>query len=83
MRIILFLNNWGGWQVARWLRERNEDIVGLVVQPESDERFARQIQDALNLPVDRVWRAPELREPETVARFNDLKPDIGISGWFG
>lgn len=83
MRIILFLNNWGGWQVAKWLRERNEDIVGLVVQPESDERFARQIQDALNMPADCVWQAPELRKPETVARFSDLKADIGISGWFG
>lgn len=83
MRIILFLNNWGGWQVAKWLRRRDEDIVGLVVQPESDERFARQIQDALNMPMDRIWKAPELRNPETVARFKDLKPDMGISGWFG
>jgi methionyl-tRNA formyltransferase len=83
MRIILFLNNWGGWHVARWLRERNEDIVGLVIQPESDERFARQIQDAMNMPADSIWRATELRKPETVAIFSDLKPDIGISGWFG
>lgn len=83
MRIILFLNNWGGWKVAQWLRERNEDIVALVVQPESDERFARQILDALDMPADRVWRAPELRNPETVARFKELEPDIGISGWFG
>ena len=83
MRIILFLNNWGGWKVAQWLRSRNEDIVGLVVQPDSDERFARQILDALNMPVDLVLRAPELRQPETVARFRELKPDIGISGWFG
>ena len=83
MRIILFLNNWGGWQVAKWLRRRDEDIVGLVVQPESDERFARQIQDALNMPMDCIWKAPELRNPQTVARFKDLKPDMGISGWFG
>jgi len=83
MRIILFLNNWGGWKVAQWLRERNEDIVGLVVQPESDERFAQQIMDALSMPVDLVWRAPDLRNPKTLARFKELNPDIGISGWFG
>jgi methionyl-tRNA formyltransferase len=83
MRLVLFLNNWGGWQIARWLRERNETVVGLVLHPENEERFARQIQDALDLPPERIWRAPELRTPETLTSIRALNPDIGISGWFG
>jgi methionyl-tRNA formyltransferase len=83
MRIVLFLNNWGGWQLARWLRRRNDEIVGLVVQPESDQRFAAEIVEAVGLPAERVWRAPELRTAETVAAFERLKPDLGVSGWFG
>ena len=42
MRVILFLNNWGGWQVAQWLRECGDEIVGLVVQPELDQRYAAE-----------------------------------------
>jgi methionyl-tRNA formyltransferase len=83
MRVVLFLNNWGGWQLARWLRGRDEEIVGLVVHPESDQRFASQIVDAVGLPSERIWRGPELRTPETVEAFRALKPDLGVSGWFG
>lgn len=83
MRLILFLNNWGGWQVAKWLHARREEVVGVVVQPESDQRFAAEILKELDLPPDRVWRAPQLRTPETVSRIRDLRPDLGISAWFG
>lgn len=83
MRIVLFINNWGGWQIAKWLRKQSEEIVGLVVQPPSDERFARQILDALDMRPDLVWRANQLRTPETVEAIKELQPDLGISGWFG
>jgi methionyl-tRNA formyltransferase len=83
MRIILFMNNWGGWQLARWLRERGDEIIGVVIHQEADQRFASQIVSALDLPADRIWRAPELRTPELVAKLRGLRPDIGISGWFG
>ncbi len=83
MRTFLFLNNWGGWQIAKWLHQSGEEIVGLIVQPESDQRFAPQILSELNLPPDRVWRAPALRVPETLRQIRELKPEMGVSGWFG
>jgi methionyl-tRNA formyltransferase len=82
MRIILFLNNWAGWQAARWLRQRNEEIVGLVVQPPDDRRFADEIISALNLPPERVWTADKLRDNNTLAELKQLRPDIGISVFF-
>ena len=83
MRLVLFLNNWGGWQLAKWLRSQNEDIAAVVVQPENDQRFAPEILRALALPADRIYLGPQLRNSETVAALNKLQPDLGISGWFG
>lgn len=83
MRLILFLNNWGGWQVARWLRKQSEDIVGVVVQPVTDQRFAREILAELDMPSDRIWTAPELRSQATLLSIRELRPDLGISVYFG
>ena len=83
MRVLLFPNNWGGWQISRWLREQGDEIVGLVIQPESDQRYAPEILAALKMPADRVWRAPDLRRPETVSKLRELQPELGISAWFG
>jgi methionyl-tRNA formyltransferase len=30
-----------------------------------------------------VWTAPELRAPATVAAIRAVRPDLGVSGWFG
>jgi methionyl-tRNA formyltransferase len=83
MRVLLFLNNWGAWQIARWLRQRRENIVGLFLQPPNDRRFADEILDALKLPAEQVWTSNQLRDPETVAKLRELRPDIGISAFFG
>lgn len=82
MRLILFLNSWGGREVAKWLRDRREEIAGLVVQPDPDQRFAREIVQELNLPADQTWLGPQLKLPETLARIRELQPDLGISAWF-
>jgi methionyl-tRNA formyltransferase len=82
MRVVLFLNNWGGWQLARWLRKRGDEVVGLVVQRD-DGRFAPEIVATVGLPPERVWNAPDLRTPATVQTIRELQPEVGVSGWFG
>ena len=82
MRTLLFLNNWGGWRVAQWLRFHDEEIVGLVIHPEAHRRFGDEILRALKLPPRRVWLGDQLRDPKTLAQFRDLRPDIGISAFF-
>ncbi|QJP14834.1 hypothetical protein G3545_14970 [Starkeya sp. ORNL1] len=83
MRIVLFMNNWGGWQVAKWLRKQQNEIVGLVVQPESNQRFAAEICEAVNLPADQIWRASELGGRHFLDAIRSAKPQIGVSAWFG
>jgi methionyl-tRNA formyltransferase len=83
MRILLFANNWNGWEVAKWLRQQGEDIVGLVLNNPGDQRFGDRILKAVDLPDDRIWFAKQLRTPETLERLGDLRADIGISASFG
>ena len=83
MRLLLLLNNWGAWQVAEWLKQRNENIVGLVLQPPDDRRFADEILSTLDMPPDKVWLSNQLRDPDTLAELRELRPDIGISAFFG
>jgi methionyl-tRNA formyltransferase len=66
MRIVLFLNNWGAWKVAAWLRHRAEVIVGAVLAHADDRRFGPQIVSALDLPADRLWTSDQLRSPEVI-----------------
>jgi methionyl-tRNA formyltransferase len=82
MRILLLLNNWNGWEVAKWLRQRNENIVGLVLNNPDDQRFRDEILAALAMPSGKVWLGRELRNPDTLARLRELRPDIGISASF-
>jgi methionyl-tRNA formyltransferase len=83
MRTLLFLNNWGAWKVAEWLKQGGDEIVGLVLQPPDDRRYGEEILAALNLPADRIWNANQLREPNTLTALRRLTPDLGISAFFG
>jgi len=83
VRVVLFLNNWGGFEVARWLRQRGETIVGLVLQPAEERRFGEEILGALQMPADRIWLSTQLRDQQTLMQLKALDPDIGISAFFG
>ena len=83
MRILLLLNNWGAWRVADWLEKRNENIVGLVLQPPNDRRFAEEILATLDLPPDKIWLSNQLRDPDTLDAIRKVQPDLGISAFFG
>jgi methionyl-tRNA formyltransferase len=83
VRVLLFLNNWGGFQVARWLRHRGETIVGLVLHPVEERRFGEEILGALQMPADRIWLSTQLRDQATVTQLKALEPEIGISAFFG
>jgi methionyl-tRNA formyltransferase len=83
MRILFLGNNWAAMQALDWLRGHGEDIVGLVVHPEGGQRFGRELIANSRLETDRIFDGSKLREAETLQRIADLKPDIGISVYFG
>ena len=62
MRILGFVNNRLGLQVVEWLRQQNENIVGLVVHPEGRQKYASEILSVLDLPADRVFNGAQLNQ---------------------
>jgi methionyl-tRNA formyltransferase len=79
MRILLFANNWVGWQVARWLKDQGEEIVGLVLHPPHKRRFGGKIVESVCLPEACVFDGSRLRHPDILQAIRQFQPDIGLS----
>jgi len=83
MRILYLGNSWVGWQVLDWLKSRGEDIVGLVVHPETKAKCRQEILRAVDVDSVGVWDATGLRRPKTLEEINAVRPQIGVSVFFG
>jgi len=83
MRIFFLGNNWVGWKTLQYLRERNEDIVGLAVHPEGNRRYYKEIVAAAETAPERIFDGSQLKSEVVLRRIESLKPDIGLSILFG
>ncbi len=83
MKLLVLANEWIGLQVASWLREQREDVVGVAIHPPATARHAREIVAASGVGADRVFEAPTLHSPETLARLRQLAPDLILSVYWG
>ncbi len=83
MRIVCLVNNWVGWQVLEALREDGAEIVALVLHPKEKQSFAEEILSAAKLPAERIFCATQLSDPETLKALCALKPDLGLSIFWG
>ncbi len=83
MRILFLGNNWVGWQVIQWLKEQNEQIVGLVVHPPEKRKYGDEIITSAYVGPDYIFDGSNLRQPETLEAVKALQPDIGLSILFG
>ena len=79
MRILLFANNWVGWQIARWLKDQGEAIVGLALHPPHKRTFGQEIAESVGLPEGYVLDGSRLRHPDILQVIRQLRPDIGLS----
>jgi methionyl-tRNA formyltransferase len=80
MRVLFLGTNWLGWQVLPWLKERREEIVGIVIHPPrrpyGDELVA--LADAIS-----TFDGSRLREAAVSKSIHELKCDIAVSVLFG
>ncbi len=83
MRVLLFANNWVGWQVARCLRNQGDQIVGLVIHPEVRRKYGTQIVKTSQVAPENLFTGTELSEPSVLRRIAALKPELGVSAFFG
>ncbi len=83
MRILFLGNNRVGWQVVRWLREQNEEIVGLIVHPSHKQRYRDEIIRSAEVRSEHIFDALQLRERDVLKAVNGLHPDTALSVFFG
>src|ERR1700677_4813204 len=83
MRILLFANNWVGWQIAAWLRAQKEEVVGLVLHPRERRKHGPEIIEAAGLDASRILDGSRLDEEAVMATIKAWQPSIGISALFG
>ena len=83
MRIAFLGNNWVGWQVAHWLREQNDQIVGLVIHPPHKRKYGDEIIRSARVSPAHIFDGARLRQPKVLQAIKALRPDIGLSVLFG
>jgi methionyl-tRNA formyltransferase len=83
MRFVFFGNNRVGLETLRYLMERGDEIVGLVIHASDRARFRDEIVSVSGLPADRVWEPGVLREPGIANAIGALNAEIGVSAFFG
>lgn len=83
MRILFLGNNWVAWQIVKWLREQNEQIVGVVIHPPHKRKYGNEIIRCAQVDPDRIFDGSQLRQPEILPAIRALRPDIGLSVMFG
>lgn len=84
MKILYLANNYVGKKILTWLlRQKDVDIVGLVVHPAGRQKFSNEIIDESRMSPDRIFYADTLSDPATLHQISDLRPDIAISVYFG
>lgn len=83
MRILFLGNNWLGWQVLRWLKSRNEILVGVVTNAAPKSRYRNEIIETAGLPEAQIFNGATLRDPTVLAAIRKLNADIAVSVLFG
>ncbi len=83
MRIIYFGNNLAGLRVLEWLLAQGDEITALVLHPAEKSRYRDEIIAAARLPADRIFDGPQLRHPTAIEALRALRPEIGLSVFFG
>ena len=83
MRILVFANNWVGWQIIDWLRSHGEQIVGLVLHPPERRRYGEEMIGSAGIDRRSIFDGSRLKHGDTAVAIRELRPDIGISAFFG
>lgn len=83
MRILFFGNNWTALQVLDWLKKSSEEIVGLVIHPEGRCKYGREIVTAAGLRTEMIFDGSRLKDQQVLSAIQALKPEIGLSVFFG
>lgn len=79
MRIFFLGNNWVGWQVLKWLKEQNEQIVGLAIHPPRKRKYGDEIIQNAQVSPEHIFDGTQLHQPKVLEGIKGLHSDIGLS----
>jgi methionyl-tRNA formyltransferase len=83
MRLLFFGNNWLAWKILKLLKQRSVHLVGIVVHPEENQKYGKEILDTAKLPDERIFLGNQLKDKSVRESIRCLKPDLGLSVMFG
>lgn len=83
MRIVFFGNNKLACSVLAFLKQRGDDVVGLILHPQEKRKFGDQLLDCAGLTANQVFTVEQLLDEEIQQQIKTLKADIGVSVLFG
>jgi len=83
VKVVLFANNLVGLRSVEMVQKHGDTIVAIVVHAKESSRYRDEILAALNQPHPVVIEADSLRNRETVEQIEALRPDVGLSAFFG
>lgn len=83
MKIVLLVNNWTGWQVAEWLSNRRESIVGVVMHSAAQRKYGDEIIRATGVQKSAVIDGSRLRDEGVLLKLRSLGADMAVSIFFG
>ncbi|MFX0142252.1 MAG: methionyl-tRNA formyltransferase [Candidatus Hodarchaeota archaeon] len=81
LKIIFFGNNRVALEVLKYLKQEKENIVGLVVHPDSRAKYKSEILEVF--PKKVVFEGDKLKESAVINQLKELNPDIFLSIYFG
>ena len=83
MKVVCFANNVVGLEAVRHLRACGAEIVALVVHQPEQQKLAKEIIEAAGVADKNLILAGSLNEPATIKQITALKPNCGVSAFFG
>lgn len=83
MRVLYLGNNRLGVEVLKFLKEEDEEIVGIGVHPPHKRTYGQELLDVAGLQQDRILPGQSISQPETANKLRQLNPDLVVSVLFG
>lgn len=83
MKIVFLGNNRVALELVKWLRLQDNEIVALVLHPLEKSKYRNEIIEASGVDAAKIFDGGTLRDEAVLKEISSLKPDIGVSAFFG
>jgi methionyl-tRNA formyltransferase len=81
-KILYMGNNLVALEVLRWLKQKHENIAGLVVHPPEKSKHGEEIIHASGLSPEAIFHGTEINQAGFLDIIKEMKPDIILSIFF-